>query len=45
MDEVTVVTPSDLEAPEGTSDVSRQVAFDAGDGMMIQSRVVGGVTW
>ena len=44
MDEVTVVTQSALGEPEGTSDVSRQVAFEAGDGLMIQSRVAGGVT-
>lgn len=43
MDEVTVVTQSELEEPEGTSDVSRQVAFETGDGLMIQSRVAGEV--
>lgn len=44
MDDLTVVTQAELEEPEGTSDVSRQVAFDTGDVLTIQSRVTGGVT-
>lgn len=44
MNEVTVVTQSALEEPEGTSDVSRQVAFDSGEILLIRSRVAGGVS-
>ena len=44
MEEVTVLTQADLEEPEGTPDVSRQVAFEDEDVLMIQSRVAGGVT-
>jgi uncharacterized RmlC-like cupin family protein len=44
MHEVTVVTQSELEAPDGASDVSRHVAFETGDGLMIQSRVAGEAT-
>lgn len=44
MEEITVVRQADLEEPDGTSDVSRQVAFDTGDVLVIQSRVAGGVT-
>lgn len=44
MEEVTVVTQADLEEPDGTPDVSRQVAFDTEDVLMIQSRVGARVT-
>lgn len=44
MDELTVATQAKLGEQEGASDVSRQVAFDTGDVLMIQSRVAGGVT-
>ncbi|WP_458210925.1 cupin domain-containing protein [Haladaptatus sp. NG-SE-30] len=44
MVELTVVTQEGLEKPEGSSDVSRQVAFDSEDVLLIQSRVGGGVS-
>lgn len=44
MDEITVLTQDELGASDGTSDVSRQVAFETEDTIMIQSRVAGGVT-
>lgn len=44
MAEPTVVTQDELDEPGGTDDVSRQVAFDVGDVLTIQSRVAGGVT-
>lgn len=44
MDDVTVVSRAELEAPEGTADVSRQRAFEIGDTLMVRSRVAGGVT-
>lgn len=44
MEEVTVITQVELEESDGTPDVSRQVAFEDEDVLMIQSRVAGGVT-
>lgn len=44
MDGVTVRTQAEVEAPEGTDDVSRQVVFETEDTIMIISRVAGGVT-
>lgn len=44
MGELTVVTQAGLEEPDGSPDVSRQVAFDFGDVLLVQSRVTGGVT-
>lgn len=44
MEEVTVVTQAELEELDRTPDVSRQVAFEDEDVLMIQSRVAGGVT-
>lgn len=44
MEEVTVVTRGGLAEPQGSPDVSRQVAFDTGDVLVVQSRVAGGVT-
>lgn len=43
MEELTVVTQAGLDKPDGSSDVSRQVAFDSGDVLRIQSRVARGV--
>ncbi|WP_436924916.1 cupin domain-containing protein [Halosimplex amylolyticum] len=44
MEELTVVSQAGLDEPEGSSDVSRQVVFDSGDVLLVQSRVAGGVT-
>lgn len=44
MEELTVVTQAGLDKSGGSSDVSRQVAFDSGDVLLIQSQVAGGVT-
>lgn len=44
MDEITVTTQAELEEPDDTADVSRQVVFETEDTVMIQSRVAGGVT-
>lgn len=44
MEEVTVISQVELEDTDGTPDVSRQVAFEDEDVLMIQSRVAGGVT-
>lgn len=44
MDDVTVRTRDELEAPDGTSDVSRRVAFETEDTVMVRSRVAGEVT-
>jgi quercetin dioxygenase-like cupin family protein len=44
MDDVTVLHRDELEAADGTSDVSRQVAFETEDTVMVRSRVAGGVT-
>jgi len=44
MDAVTVVTQDERVEPEGTPDVTRQVAFEAADVLTVQSRVAGGVT-
>lgn len=44
MKEITVLGPTELDEPEGTSDVSRQVVFETEDTVMVQSRVAGGVT-
>lgn len=44
MDEITVSTQAELEEPDRTADVSRQVIFETADAIMIQSRVAGGVT-
>jgi quercetin dioxygenase-like cupin family protein len=44
MDEITVTTQTELEEPDRTADVSRQVIFETEDTIMIQSRVAGGVT-
>lgn len=44
MDEVTVVSQADLEVPDESADVVRQVAFETEDTVTIQSRVSGGVT-
>lgn len=43
MEELTVVTQAGLEEPDGSPDVSRQVAFDSGEVLLIQSRVAGEV--
>ena len=44
MDEITVTTRAELDEPDRTADVSRRVAFETEDTIMIQSRVAGGVT-
>lgn len=44
MEEVTVITQVELDDSDGAPDVSRQVAFEDEDVLMIQSRVAGGVT-
>lgn len=44
MEELTVVTQAGLAEPDGSSGVSRQVAFDSGDVLLVQSRVAGGVS-
>ena len=44
MEELIVLSQAELDEPEGDPDVSRQVAFDVGDVLTIQSRVAGGVT-
>lgn len=44
MDELTVVSGADLDAPEGTADVSRQRVFETEDTLVIRSSVAGGVT-
>ena len=44
MEELTVLTRAEVNKPEGSSGVSRQVAFDSGNVLLIQSRVAGGVT-
>lgn len=44
MDEITVVTPSELAEPEGSDGVSRQVVFETHDTILVRSRVDGGVT-
>ncbi len=44
MDEVTVTSLADVEDPDETADVSRQVVFETEDTIMVQSRVGGGTT-
>lgn len=44
MNGVTVLHRDELEAADGTSDVSREVAFETEDTVMVRSRVAGGVT-
>lgn len=44
MDEITVTTQAELEKPDRTADVSRQVVFETENTIMIQSRVAGRVT-
>lgn len=44
MNEITVLSGDDLETPDGTSAVSRRVAFETEDTVMIRSRVAGGIT-
>lgn len=44
MDEITVTAQPELEEPDRTADVSRQVIFETEETIMIQSRVAGGVT-
>lgn len=44
MRELTVVPQAGLEEPDGSPDVSRQVAFDSGEVLLVQSRVAEGVT-
>lgn len=44
MAQLTVITQAALAQPEGTLDVTRQVALDTGDVLTVQSRVAGGVT-
>lgn len=44
MENVTVTSQKELDVPEGTSDVSRQVAFETENVLQIQSRVAGNVT-
>lgn len=44
MDELTVTTRDELEAPDRPGDVSRRVVFETEDTLVIQSRVAGGVT-
>lgn len=44
MDEITVTHRTELEDPDDTGDVSRQVVFETEDTILIQSRVAGGIT-
>ena len=44
MDDVTVVSRTELEAPEETAGVSLQRAFEAGDTLVGRATVAGGVT-
>lgn len=44
MNDVTIITPSELETVEGPADVSRVVAFETEDTIVVRSRVAGGVT-
>ena len=44
MDEVTVVSRTEVGGPDGTDDVSRQLVFETEDTLVIRSRVAGGVT-
>lgn len=44
MDTVTVRTKSEVETSENADDVSRQVAFETADTIMVRSLVSGGVT-
>lgn len=44
MDGLTVISQADLAEQEGSATVSRRVAFDAAEVLMIQSTVAAGVT-
>lgn len=44
MNDITIVTPSELATVEEPTDVSRAVAFETEDTTVIRSRVAGGVT-